>query len=269
MSSKAIVNGHRMRKRFGQNFLNDANIITRITRSVAPKETDRIVEIGPGQGAITEDLVGAGAKVTAVELDRDLIPWLVVKFEKDSNFDIVNADALKTDFSTFVDGEALRIVGNLPYNISTPLIFHLLSFSGAIKDMHFMLQKEVVDRMAAGPGDNNYGRLSVMTQYLCQVIPLVIVPPESFDPPPKVDSAIVRLVPRAEVDTLLDEAFFATVVRTAFNQRRKTLRNSLKPLLQHADIDAIGIDLSLRPENISVAEYVALANHLAQVNQAQ
>jgi 16S rRNA (adenine1518-N6/adenine1519-N6)-dimethyltransferase len=132
-----------------------------------------------------------------------------------------------------------------------------------------MLQKEVVDRMAAGPGDNNYGRLSVMTQYLCQVIPLFIVPPESFDPPPKVDSAIVRLVPRAEVDTLLDEAFFATVVRTAFNQRRKTLRNSLKPLLQHADIAAIGIDLSLRPENISVAEYVALANHLVQVNQAQ
>lgn len=269
MSSKSIVNGHRMRKRFGQNFLNDSNIITRITRSVSPKETDRIVEIGPGQGAITEDLVGAGAKVTAVELDRDLIPWLVVKFEKDTNFDIVNADALKTDFGAFVDDEPLRIVGNLPYNISTPLIFHLLSFSGAIKDMHFMLQKEVVDRMAAGPGDNNYGRLSVMTQYLCQVIPLFIVPPESFDPPPKVDSAIVRLVPRAEVDTLLDETFFATVVRTAFNQRRKTLRNSLKPLLQNVDVASLGIDLSLRPENISVAEYVSLANHLVEANKAQ
>ncbi len=251
-----------MRKRFGQNFLSDSNIISRISRSISPKEFDRIIEIGPGQGAITEDLVASGARVTAVELDRDLIPWLIVKFEKHENFDIINADALKTDFSELANGKKMRIVGNLPYNISTPLIFHLLQHAEDIFDMHFMLQKEVVDRMAAGPGDNNYGRLSVMTQYRCSVMPLFIVPPESFNPAPKVDSAIVRMAPRDTLAKLADETYFEDVVRDAFNQRRKTLRNSLKSHLKAAGQPEVNIDLSLRPENIAVDDYVALANTL-------
>jgi len=268
MSSKNIVNGHVMRKRFGQNFLSDSNTINRITRSIAPKADNRIIEIGPGQGAITEDLVASGASVTAVELDRDLIPWLVVKFEKNDNFDIVNADALKTDFSELANGKEMRIVGNLPYNISTPLIFHLMSFADQIKDMHFMLQKEVVDRMAAGPGDNNYGRLSVMTQYRAQVMPLFVVPPESFNPPPKVDSAIIRIAPRKEVANLASEKYFEDVVRDAFNQRRKTLRNSLKAHLKAAGNPEVAVDLSLRPENISVDQYVELSNTLYQAREA-
>jgi len=265
--AKHIVDGHRMRKRFGQNFLNDPNIISQITFAIRPKTDQHIVEIGPGQGAITEDMVASGAKVTAIELDRDLIPWLKVKFERNENFSIINEDALKADFASIASGGTIRVVGNLPYNISTPIIFHLLSHSSHIEDMHFMLQKEVVDRMAAGPGDNNYGRLSVMTQYQCEVEGLFVVPPESFNPPPKVDSAIVRLRPNQQKLPLDDHSYFEFIVREAFSQRRKTLKNTLKKILKPLGQPELGIDLSLRPENLSVEDYVNLANQLYRLSR--
>ncbi|NOY62622.1 MAG: 16S rRNA (adenine(1518)-N(6)/adenine(1519)-N(6))-dimethyltransferase RsmA, partial [Gammaproteobacteria bacterium] len=189
---------HRARKRFGQNFLHDGHVIARIVAAVRPRPGQQIVEIGPGQGALTEPLLDAAGELDVVELDRDLIPLLEQRFNAQQTLRIHQADALKFDFSTLrgdCADAALRVVGNLPYNISTPLLFHLLSFSGLIKDMHFMLQKEVVDRLAAQPGGGDYGRLSVMMQYHCQVERLFVVKPGSFTPVPKVDSAIVRLTP--------------------------------------------------------------------------
>ncbi|NVK11904.1 MAG: 16S rRNA (adenine(1518)-N(6)/adenine(1519)-N(6))-dimethyltransferase RsmA [Gammaproteobacteria bacterium] len=265
--AKHIVDGHRMRKRFGQNFLSDPNIISQITFAIRPKEGQHIVEIGPGQGAITEDMVASGATVTAIELDRDLIPWLKVKFERNANFSILNQDALKTDYAEIAAGKQVRVVGNLPYNISTPIIFHLLEQAEHIEDMHFMLQKEVVDRMAAGPGDNNYGRLSVMTQYGCEVDGLFVVPPESFNPPPKVDSAIVRLRPRKEKLALDSHEYFEHIVREAFSQRRKTLKNTLKKIIKPLGQPDLGVDLSLRPENLSVEDYVNISNTLYRLSK--
>jgi 16S rRNA (adenine1518-N6/adenine1519-N6)-dimethyltransferase len=187
--------GHQARKRFGQNFLHDPGVIERIIRAIHPKPDDALVEIGPGLGALTEEMLAVNSNLQVVELDRDLIPVLRTKFFNYPNFRIHEADALKFDFGELVADKPLRIIGNLPYNISTPLIFHLLGHSGVVQDMHFMLQKEVVQRMAAVPGDNNYGRLGIMTQYFCRVQPLFEVGPGAFRPAPKVDSAIVRLVP--------------------------------------------------------------------------
>ncbi|AOS96754.1 Ribosomal RNA small subunit methyltransferase A [Microbulbifer aggregans] len=259
---------HKARKRFGQNFLVDENIIERIVRAIAPKEEDRLVEIGPGQGAITELLLKRCPSLTAVELDRDLIPLLKFKFRDYPDFSIIEQDALKFDFGSLAGDDQLRIVGNLPYNISTPLLFHLLGFRGKIRDMHFMLQKEVVDRLSAVPGNKSYGRLSVMVQYHCRVQGLFPVPPQSFRPAPKVDSAIVRLVPHANPPYPADdEDLLERLVNVAFQQRRKTLRNAIKPLYPDLDVSELSIDASRRPETLSVKEFVELANHLSKLDQ--
>jgi len=262
VSNKA---GHQARKRFGQNFLHDPGVIERIVRSINPKPDDRIVEIGPGLGALTDELLAVNPRLQVVELDRDLIPVLRTKFFNYPEFRIHEADALKFDFSELAQDGPLRIVGNLPYNISTPLIFHLLEQSGVVKDMHFMLQKEVVQRLAAGPGDNHYGRLGIMAQYFCKVQPLFEVGPGAFRPAPKVDSAIVRLVPHEALPhPARDLASLQMVVRTAFNARRKTLRKSLGNLIRVEELQALGINDGLRPENLSLAEFVAIADFLVE-----
>lgn len=259
---------HKARKRFGQNFLIDHGIIHDIVRSVHPHKDDVIVEIGPGKGAITQLLADACDNLNVIELDRDLVPWLKVKFEKHPNFQLYQADALQFDFAQLMrNDKPLRIVGNLPYNISTPLIFHLLSYASKVQDMHFMLQKEVVKRMAAQPGESAYGRLGIMVQYYCAVEDLFDVPPTSFDPAPKVDSAIVRLIPYKELPFVANNIkTLETLVNVAFQQRRKTLRNSLKQLLTTEQMESLPVDLSLRPEEISLPEYVAMSNLLGEVS---
>lgn len=259
---------HRARKRFGQNFLHDMGVIDRILRAIRPRAGERLVEIGPGQGALTEGLLDSGASLEVVELDLDLIPILNNRFADRPNFHINQGDALKFDFATLADGpHSLRVVGNLPYNISTPLIFHLLDHAGLIRDMHFMLQKEVVERLAAEPGGGDWGRLSIMVQYHCQVEHLFNVGPGAFKPAPKVDSAIVRLVPHATPPhPAQDVRQLDRVVRAAFNMRRKTLRNTLKQLLGAEDIEAAGVDGSLRPEQLDLAAFVRLADRLAQLS---
>lgn len=255
--------GHQARKRFGQNFLHDPGVIERIIRAINPKPDDAIVEIGPGLGAITEEILAINPALQVVELDRDLIPVLRTKFFNYPDFRIHEADALKFDFSQLAGDKPLRIIGNLPYNISTPLIFHLLSYSGVVQDMHFMLQKEVVQRMAAVPGDNNYGRLGIMTQYFCRVQPLFEVGAGAFRPAPKVDSAIVRMVPHTSLPhPAKDLGTLQSVVRTAFNARRKTLRKALAGLVTVEQLQGLGINDGLRPENLGLADYVAIADML-------
>ncbi|MBB3048129.1 16S rRNA (adenine1518-N6/adenine1519-N6)-dimethyltransferase [Litorivivens lipolytica] len=254
---------HRARKRFGQNFLRDQGIIDRIGRAIRPQASDALVEIGPGQGALTEQLVASGAPLTLVELDRDLIPILEGQFSGHEHVTLLQADALKTDFASLYPEQKLRIVGNLPYNISTPLIFHLLAQHGRVKDMHFMLQKEVVDRLAAKPNTKAYGRLSVMTQYYCQVESLFEVPPEAFTPRPKVTSAVVRLTPFDPLPCPANNAeHLQALVRDAFNQRRKTLRNGLKTQASAEQIEAAGVDPGTRPETLELADFVRLSNAL-------
>jgi 16S rRNA (adenine1518-N6/adenine1519-N6)-dimethyltransferase len=256
--------GHQARKRFGQNFLQDAQIIERIINSIAPQPGDNLVEIGPGLGAITESLLEAtNGQLQVVELDRDLVPILRTKFFNYPDFVIHEGDALKFDFNALASEQRpLRLVGNLPYNISTPLIFHLLEQTTHLKDMHFMLQKEVVDRLAAVPNTSAWGRLAIMTQYYCRVQPLFIVPPTAFRPQPKVQSAIVKLIPHKEKPiTISDPDQLSMLVRTAFTQRRKTLRNALSSLLSPDQIEQAGIDPSQRPENLTLANYVSLTKH--------
>ncbi|RUR33726.1 16S rRNA (adenine(1518)-N(6)/adenine(1519)-N(6))-dimethyltransferase RsmA [Vreelandella nanhaiensis] len=256
---------HRARKRFGQNFLRDLGIISRIVRSIGPREGDRLVEIGPGQGALTGPLLEAAGALEVIELDRDLIPGLRVQFFNYPEFVIHEGDALKFDFAALKgDGPALRVVGNLPYNISTPLIVHLLTAGNAVADMHFMLQKEVVERLAAQPGGTDWGRLSVMAQYYCQVDQLFIVPPEAFVPRPKVDSAIVRLTPHTTLPHVADDpVLLFELVKLAFGQRRKTLRNNFKGRVSPETLETLGIDPTRRPQTLTVAEYVAIANQVA------
>lgn len=263
---------HQARKRFGQNFLQDQGVIRRIIRAINPKPGQHLVEIGPGLGALTEELLAGCGELDVVELDRDLIPKLQRQFDSyGDKLQIHEADALKFDFASLAgDQRPLRVVGNLPYNISTPLIFHLLSYSGLFEDMYFMLQKEVVNRLAALPGDNAYGRLGIMAQYYCEVSSLFVVNPEAFDPKPKVDSAIVKLRPYAEPPHPADNVDdFAMLVRTAFGQRRKTLRNNLKKVLPAERIEALGIDPGLRPEKLSLSEFVQLANSYTRNKAAQ
>ena len=252
---------HRARKRFGQNFLHDGNIIRRIVAGIRPQAGETLLEIGPGQGALTGPLLASGCELMAVELDRDLVELLQRRFADEPRFRLHSGDALKVELTELVGDTRVRVVGNLPYNISTPLIFHLLAQSAGIVDMHFMLQKEVVDRLAAAPGTKAYGRLGIMAQYHCRIEPLLDVPPGAFSPQPKVQSAVVRLVPHAtpphparSVETL------QTVVRTAFNQRRKTLRNALQGLVEVDRMQQLGIDAGARPETLPLEAYVALAN---------
>ncbi|TVQ70849.1 MAG: 16S rRNA (adenine(1518)-N(6)/adenine(1519)-N(6))-dimethyltransferase RsmA [Oceanospirillales bacterium] len=268
MSKKPVA--HKARKRFGQNFLQDQSVIQRIIRSISPKADDALVEIGPGLGALTEELLANAGHLDAIELDRDLVPILRTKFFRyGDQFRIHEADAMKFDYTTLcTDQKRLRVVGNLPYNISTQLIFHLLSHHQHIADMHFMLQKEVVERLAAGPGEKNYGRLSIMAQYYCRVDNLFLVPPEAFDPIPKVDSAIVRLTP---YETLPYEALevnqLQNVVRTAFNQRRKTLRNNLKELISAESLEALDINPGERPERLDLQAFIRISDHLTQAEK--
>lgn len=261
---------HRARKRFGQNFLHDAGVIHRILRSIHARPGEHLVEIGPGQGALTEGLLDSGARLDVVELDQDLVPLLRQRFGTSERFTLHQGDALKFDFATLdASPRSLRVVGNLPYNISTPLIFHLLSHAGQIRDMHFMLQKEVVERLAAQPGGGDWGRLSIMVQYHCRVEHLFNVGPGAFNPAPKVDSAIVRLVPHDSLPhPARDPALLERIVREAFNQRRKTLRNTLKGLLDAQAIEAAGVDGGQRPEQLDLAAFVRLADQLAPMNDS-
>jgi 16S rRNA (adenine1518-N6/adenine1519-N6)-dimethyltransferase len=255
---------HRARKRFGQNFLHDPGVIARIVATINAQSGDMLVEIGPGRGAITLPLLKACGRLDVIELDRDLIPSLMAAARTIGELAVHQADALDFDFAALAARSHIRVVGNLPYNVSTPLLFHLIEQSAYITDMHFMLQKEVVARMAATPGGCDYGRLSVMVQYHCEVEPLFDVAPDAFRPMPRVQSAFVRLRPHSTRPvTARDPVCLATVVRQAFSQRRKTLRNSLKGLLSAEQIAATGTDPAARAQAISLNQYVALADLLA------
>ena len=255
------MKGHIARKRFGQNFLVDSGIISAIVSAINPQRSDAVVEIGPGLGAITEPLLQRVDHLHVVEIDRDLIARLK-KQHSPERMTIHEGDALAFDFA--IIGQRLRLVGNLPYNISTPLLFHLADYAETVYDMHFMLQKEVVERMVAEPGDADFGRLSVMLQYRFWMEWLIDVPPESFDPAPKVDSAVVRLIPKPLSDLRaksLDK--LGKVVLQAFSQRRKMLRNTLKGTLDDTGFAALGIDPTRRAEDIPVEDYVRIANYLS------
>lgn len=257
---------HRARKRFGQNFLHDAGVISQIVATIHPRPEQHLVEIGPGQGAITAGLLASGCQLDVIEIDRDLVPLLQARYAGVDRLQIHQADALRFDYAQLAaPGSKLRLVGNLPYNISTPLLFHLLKFAPQISDMHFMLQLEVVKRMAAAPGSKAWGRLSVMTQYHCQVDTLFEVPPSAFSPAPKVTSAIVRLQPRA--DLIADpeqEARLRTVVTAAFSQRRKTLRNTLRDLLNVQQLEPLEISPGARAETLSLKQFIAISNLLTR-----
>lgn len=256
-----MTDAPRPKKRFGQHFLRDQRIIERIVQAFRPHADDVAVEIGPGPGVLTRAVIGRISHLHAVELDRDLAARLRQEFADDSRIAIHEADALRFDYCAFAPSSGLRVIGNLPYNISTPLLFHLLDQAHCIRDMLFMLQKEVVDRLAAQPGSKDYGRLSVMVQAYSGVERLFDVPPGAFSPPPKVDSSVVRLRPEdAPTLDIEDHALFARLVQTAFSQRRKTLRNNLKPLLAAEGIAALGIDPMRRPETLTLTEFAALAN---------
>jgi 16S rRNA (adenine1518-N6/adenine1519-N6)-dimethyltransferase len=258
---------HRARKRFGQNFLTDRQVVQQIVDVIDPRPEDLLVEIGPGQAALTGELLASGAELHLVEIDRDLAALLEKKISgwlSESTgklpVELHVADALKFDFKELSAGRPMRLIGNLPYNISTPLIFHLLQWPELIRDMHFMLQKEVVNRMAACPGGKTWGKLSVMCQYHCQVSPLFSVSPQAFSPRPKVDSGFVRLVPHATPPVRIRSMeSLNRIVSLAFGQRRKTLRNSLRGCLQATDIEAAGIDPGLRPEMVNLKQFATLS----------
>lgn len=255
---------HVHKKRFGQHFLHDPGIIRRIVQAVAPKPGDRLIEIGPGEGAITLPLLREHGELTVIELDRDLLPRIEAAAAGIGTLGVIQADVLTVNFTTLAQGGTLRVVGNLPYNISSPILFHCLDHAGAISDMHFMLQKEVVDRMAAPPGNKVYGRLSVMLQLSCRVEPLFKVPPGAFNPPPKVDSAVVRLTPLPAGERHdADPALVARIVRHAFGQRRKTLSNALSGVATAAQIEAAGIDPRVRAEQLAPQRFVDLAKVVA------
>jgi 16S rRNA (adenine1518-N6/adenine1519-N6)-dimethyltransferase len=252
------------KKSLGQHFLHERHIIDKMLLAIDPKPGDRFVEIGPGQGALTFPLLDRHGALTAIEYDRDLLAPLTEAAKAHGELSLVHSDVMNVDFTALAAGTPFRLVGNLPYNLSSPILFHALDHAAVIRDMHFMLQKEVVDRMAAGPGSKVYGRLSVMLQAYCRVTSLFKVPPGAFRPPPKVDSAVVRLVPLPpEQVGIVDPKRFADIVRAAFGQRRKTLRNALSTVCDAERIAAAGIDPQARAEQLQVAEFVRLANDTA------
>ncbi len=252
---------HTPRKRFGQNFLVDDGVLHAIVDAIRPQPGETVVEIGPGLGALTRPLLERLPHLSVVELDRDLVARLAARWPAE-RLTIHSGDALKFDFGAL--GRDLRIAGNLPYNISTPLLFHLMTFASHIRDMHFMLQREVVERMVAAPSSTGYGRLSLMLQRGFHLERLLDVPPTAFDPPPRVDSAVVRLIPKSPEEIApLDEALFARIVAAAFSQRRKTLRNTLGGLLSPEDFAALEIDPGLRAEALSLADFERMAARTA------
>lgn len=259
--------GHTARKRFGQNFLFDQYVIDQIVTAIGPQKDQNLVEIGPGLGALTEPVADLVERLTVVELDRDLAKRLREHPFIQSKLNVIEQDALKFDFASLANESKLRIFGNLPYNISTPLMFHLFSFSKQIDDMHFMLQLEVVKRLCATHGDSLYGKLSVMAAYYCQATPVVMVPPSAFKPAPKVDSAVVRLVP---YDTPPVELHcvqsLEQVVGAAFNQRRKTVRNSLKNLVSEDILNTLDIDPQRRAQTLSLKEFSSIANYVYEAS---
>ena len=260
----ALANGrpHYARKRFGQNFLHDENVIRKIVDAISAVEGDHLLEIGPGLGALTKELAKTGATIHCVELDADLAKSLRTEFQEYDSIKIIEGDALKFDLSSIAtEKRSLRVIGNLPYNISTPIIFHLLKNSELIRDMTFMLQLEVIQRMISKVGKKNYGRLSLMVQYYCEVEHLFNVASSAFSPKPKVVSALARLKPHNSTSIRAkDSDCLQTVIRTAFNQRRKTLRNSLRTIIPEALLDQIAINKNLRPQDITLNEYVEISN---------
>lgn len=256
MASEGLQ-GHRARKRFGQNFLHDRHWIERIAKAVNATEGDDIVEIGPGQAALTRELIAGAGKVRAVEIDRDLAAWLKETFPE--SLSLIEADALTLDWTQVAKNDNLRVVGNLPYNISSPLLFKLLEAADHVKDQHFMLQKEVVDRMVAQHGSKTYGRLSVMLQWRYRMQKLFDVPPGAFNPPPKVMSSVVRMIPKAKEEVpSVDFELFSSVVANAFSQRRKTIRNALSALLLAEEIAACDVDPGARAEALPLDAFVRL-----------
>jgi len=251
---------HIAKKKFGQNFLKDAAIIHAIIQSINPLPNDLLIEIGPGLGALTKPLLKKTNRLLAIELDRDIVSWMENEYSK-KNITIFNEDVLNFNFNQF--DQKIRIVGNLPYNISTPILFKCIDNILIIKDLHFMLQKEVVDRMIATPSSPEYGRLSIMLQYYFAMEHLLDVPKESFEPEPKVESSFVRLIPYEEYPFIANNIEqFARIVKEAFSQRRKTIRNTLKSFISENDFEKIGINPQLRAENLSVSDFVKISNYL-------
>ena len=270
MNSKKHL-GHTARKRFGQNFLHDTHVIQNIVAAICPQKDQFLLEIGPGLGALTEPVAERIDRLTVLELDRDLAERLRHHPFLHQKLNVIETDAMQFDFAQLYASEKLaeeqqriRVFGNLPYNISTPLMFHLFKFCDIIQDMHFMLQKEVVKRLCAAPNSKAYGRLTIMTQYFCQVMPVLEVPPSAFKPAPKVDSAVVRLIPHQQLPHAVKDLYWLNrVTAQAFNQRRKTLRNALSTLISPENLTALSIDLNARAENLSIADYARLADWLA------
>ena len=270
MNSKKHL-GHTARKRFGQNFLHDTHVIQNIVAAICPQKEQFLLEIGPGLGALTEPVAEQIDRLTVLELDRDLAERLRHHPFLHQKLNVIETDAMLFDFAQLYASEKLaeeqqkiRVFGNLPYNISTPLMFHLFKFCDIIQDMHFMLQKEVVKRLCAAPNSKAYGRLTIMTQYFCQVMPVLEVPPSAFKPAPKVDSAVVRLIPHQQLPHAVKDLYWLNrVTAQAFNQRRKTLRNALSTLISPENLTALSIDLNGRAENLSIADYARLADWLA------
>ncbi len=267
MTASSPTSAHRARRRFGQHFLKDRDVVDEVITTIAPCPGQTFVEIGPGLGALTEPLLDAGVNLQVIEIDRDLVTMMKRRAEEHDRLTVHSADALVFDLRSIkpVDDD-LRVVGNLPYNISTPLIFHLLRFCDSITDMHFMLQNEVVDRLVADAGDRAYGRLSVMTQLYCVPEKMFEVGPRAFSPPPKVDSAVIRMTPREQpAAEVYDLQVFEALVKTAFSMRRKTLRNSLRRLVDQPQWERAGIDPSRRAETLHVVEFAALSNEVSGI----
>lgn len=255
---------HQPRKRFGQNFLRDERVVHAIVAAISPRPNEHLVEIGPGEGALTRLLLPECERLDLVELDRDLVEYLRKSFAGVSKLSVHSADATKFEFSSLATGKRLRVIGNLPYNVSTPLLFHLFEQSDVIQDMHFMLQKEVVDRLCAQPGEKEYGRLGIMASYYCAMEPLMDVRPESFYPRPKVLSSVVRLIPHERKPVEIGPEWLGRVVVAAFSQRRKTLRNSLSGLFDEKEIASAGIDAGTRAETLSLEDFASLAGLLRE-----
>lgn len=249
-----------VRKRFGQHFLEDEGILNKIVYAIAAKQDDHLVEIGPGLGALTKKILSVPKRLDLIELDRDFIAQLKKTCSEHSNCFIHEGDVLRFDLNSIYQKKKMRLIGNLPYNISTPLLFHVSDYNNIIEDMHFMLQLEVAERLSAKPHTKAYGRLSVMMQYYWQIEMLFSVAKEAFYPKPKVESAVVRFTPRKRSNEVKDLVFFTAIVRQAFNQRRKTIQNSLKNMITKDDLELLNIDLKARAEDLAVEDFIRIAN---------